>query len=447
MRGPLAFVLSSPARALPAAFVAAIAVGTALLMLPVARTGPGGAEAITALFTATSAVCVTGLTVVDTGTYWTLFGELVIMALMLVGGLGITVLATLIVLSVAGRLGLRSRLAAAREARTDDLGDVRRVLVRVVGTMLTLQAAVAVVLTVRLLVAYDLTLADAVHSGFFHAVSASNNAGFSLYPDNLTRFVGDPVVMLVVCLAIIVGGIGFPVLLELYRSWRAPRTWSVHTRLTLWATGVLLLVGVGMMVLFEWGNPETLGALTTGERVLATVFHAVQPRTAGFNVVDVADMRQESLLSTVALMFVGGGSAGTAGGIKVTTAAVLLFIVWAEVRGDEDVRVSRRRISTQTQRQAVGITVVGAAGIGLGAIVIMATTQIPFGPAVFEAASAFGTVGLSLGFDAELPISGKLVLVVLMFMGRVGPVAAFSFFALRTTQVRYRYPETRPLVG
>jgi potassium uptake TrkH family protein len=440
-------VLSSPARALPAAFVAAIAVGTALLMLPVARTGPGGAEAITALFTATSAVCVTGLTVVDTGTYWTLFGEIVIMALMLVGGLGITVLATLIVLSVAGRLGLRSRLAAAREARTDDLGDVRRVLVRVVGTMLTLQAAVAVVLTVRLLVAYDLTLADAVHSGFFHAVSASNNAGFSLYPDNLTRFVGDPVVMLVVCLAIIVGGIGFPVLLELYRSWRAPRTWSVHTRLTLWATGVLLLVGVGMMVLFEWGNPETLGALTTGERVLATVFHAVQPRTAGFNVVDVADMRQESLLSTVALMFVGGGSAGTAGGIKVTTAAVLLFIVWAEVRGDEDVRVSRRRISTQTQRQAVGITVVGAAGIGLGAIVIMATTQIPFGPAVFEAASAFGTVGLSLGFDAELPISGKLVLVVLMFMGRVGPVAAFSFFALRTTQVRYRYPETRPLVG
>jgi potassium uptake TrkH family protein len=440
-------VLSSPARALPAAFVAAIAVGTALLMLPVARTGPGGAEAITALFTATSAVCVTGLTVVDTGTYWTLFGELVIMALMLVGGLGITVLATLIVLSVAGRLGLRSRLAAAREARTDDLGDVRRVLVRVVGTMLTLQAAVAVVLTLRLLVAYDLTLADAVHSGVFHAVSASNNAGFSLYPDNLTRFVGDPVVMLVVCLAIIVGGIGFPVLLELYRSWRAPRTWSVHTRLTLWATGVLLLVGVGMMVLFEWGNPETLGALTTGERVLATVFHAVQPRTAGFNVVDVADMRQESLLSTVALMFVGGGSAGTAGGIKVTTAAVLLFIVWAEVRGDEDVRVSRRRISTQTQRQAVGITVVGAAGIGLGAIVIMATTQIPFGPAVFEAASAFGTVGLSLGFDAELPLSGKLVLVVLMFMGRVGPVAAFSFFALRTTQVRYRYPETRPLVG
>jgi potassium uptake TrkH family protein len=440
-------VLSNPARALPAAFIAAIAVGTALLMLPVARTGPGGAEAITALFTATSAVCVTGLTVVDTGTYWTLFGEIVIMALMLVGGLGITVLATLIVLSVAGRLGLRSRLAAAREARTDDLGDVRRVLVRVVGTMLTLQAAVAVVLTVRLLVAYDLTLADAVHSGFFHAVSASNNAGFSLYPDNLTRFVGDPVVMLVVCLAIIVGGIGFPVLLELYRSWRAPRTWSVHTRLTLWATGVLLLVGVGMMVLFEWGNPETLGALTTGERVLATVFHAVQPRTAGFNVVDVADMRQESLLSTVALMFVGGGSAGTAGGIKVTTAAVLLFIVWAEVRGDEDVRVSRRRISTQTQRQAVGITMVGAAGIGLGAIVIMATTQIPFGPAVFEAASAFGTVGLSLGFDAELPLSGKLVLVVLMFMGRVGPVAAFSFFALRTTQVRYRYPETRPLVG
>jgi trk system potassium uptake protein TrkH len=440
-------LVTSPARLLPATFLAAIAAGTGLLMMPAARAGAGAADAVTALFTATSAVCVTGLTVVDTGTYWSAFGQLVILLLILVGGLGITALATLIVLSVAGRLGLRSRLAAAQETRTSELSDVRRVLVRVGATMLTLQVAVATVLALRLLVAYDNSPAEALREGVFHAVSASNNAGFSLYPDNLTRFVGDPVIMLTVCGAVIVGGIGFPVILELYRRWRRPRKWSVHTRLTIWATVTLLALGLLTMVLFEWNNPDTLGALSSTERPLAAIFQAVQPRTAGFNVVPVEDMRQESLLATVGLMFIGGGSAGTAGGIKVTTAAVLLFVVWAEIRGNSDVTVSRRRIASRTQRQAVGIAAVGALGIGVGAMVIMTTTRIDFGPAVFEAASAFGTVGLSLGFDADLPLAAKLTLVVLMFIGRVGPVAAFSFFALRTTQVRYRYPEARPLVG
>lgn len=439
--------LASPARLLPTAFIAAIAGGTALLMMPVSKAGPGGTDPITALFTATSAVCVTGLTVVDTGTYWTAFGQFVVLALIAVGGLGITALATLIVLSLAGRLGLTSTIAAQRETKASGLGDVRRVLLRVGVTMLVLQVSVAIVLSSRLLLAYDNSLPEALREGVFHAVSASNNAGFSLYPDSLTRFVGDPVIILTVCTAIIVGGIGFPVLFELRRRWRSPRDWNLHTRLTVWGTVLLLLVGVIAIVLFEWTNPATLGRLDTGESVLATIFQAVQPRTAGFNVIDVAAMQQESLLTTVALMVIGGGSAGTAGGIKVTTFAVLLFVVWAEIRGDEDVVVQRRRIPTQTQRQAVGITAVGLLGVGVGAIAIMSTTQIQFGPAVFEAASAFGTVGLSLGFDADLPTSAKLVLVVLMFMGRVGPVAAFAFFAQRSTKVRYRYPESRPLVG
>lgn len=439
--------LASPARLLPATFIAAIATGTCLLMLPVAKVGPGGTDPITALFTATSAVCVTGLTVVDTGTYWTGFGQLVVLVLIAVGGLGITALATLIVLSLAGRLGLTTTIAAQRETKTSGLGDVRSVLLRVGVTMLVLQVTVAIVLASRLLLAYDNSFPEALRQGVFHAVSASNNAGFSLYPDSLTRFVGDPVIMLTVCAAIIVGGLGFPVLFELRRRWRSPRAWTLHTRLTVWGTVILLLIGVAAMVVFEWNNPLTLGTLDTSESVLATIFQAVQPRTAGFNVIDVAAMRQESLLTTVALMVIGGGSAGTAGGIKVTTFAVLLFVVWAEIRGDEDVVVQRRRIPTQTQRQAVGITAVGLLGVGVGAIAIMATTQIQFGPAVFEAASAFGTVGLSLGFDADLPTSAKLVLVVLMFMGRVGPVAAFAFFAQRSTKVRYRYPESRPLVG
>lgn len=313
--------------------------------------------------------------------------------------------------------------------------------------MLVLQAVAAVVLSVRLLVAYDEPAGTAIWDGVFHAVSASNNAGFSLYPDSLARFVADPVVVVTVCLAIVIGGIGFPVLLELSRDWRRPGRLSLHSRLTLGATAVLLLVGALALVLFEWGNPGTIGGLEGSGKVLATVFHSVQPRTAGFSTIDVTELRQESLLLTVLLMFIGGGSAGTAGGIKVTTAAVLLFVVWAEIRGDEDVTVARWRIAPSTQRQAVGIAAMGLISVVVGAIAIMGTTPIEFGPAVFEATSAVGTVGLSLGFDAELPVPAKLTLAALMFIGRVGPVAAFSFLALRTVPSRFRYPETRPLVG
>jgi potassium uptake TrkH family protein len=436
-----------PERLLPLAFVLAITVGTLLLLLPWARRGPGGADPLTALFTSTSAVCVTGLTVVDTGTYWSFWGQFVIMMLILVGGLGITAFATLIVLSIAGRLGLQTRLAAQRETKTLALGDVGRVLVGVFVTMIALQLTVAAVLTVRFRVAYDEPLPRALWDGVFHSVSASNNAGFSIYTDNLVRYVGDPVVVVATCLAIIVGGIGFPVILELRRAWRRPRTWSAHTRLTVWTTAALLLAGLTMMVLFEWDNPGTLGRLDPGAKALASIFGAVQPRTAGFNTVDVQAMNQETLFATIGLMFVGGGSAGTAGGIKVTTFAVLLFVVLAEVRGDPDVNVARRRVATETQRQAVGVTLVGLVAVAAGAMLIMTTSQVPFGPALFEATSAFGTVGLSIGVSAEVGTPGRLALVALMFIGRVGPVATFSFFALRATQARYRYPQARPLVG
>jgi potassium uptake TrkH family protein len=439
--------LVRPERLLPLAFLATIAVGTALLMLPWARRGPGNADLLTALFTSTSAVCVTGLTVVDTATYWTFWGQFVIMGLIFVGGLGITAFATLIVLSLAGRLGLQTRLAAARETKTLALGDVGRVLVRVFAVMMVLQVTVAVVLTLRFALAYDLAWGQALWDGVFHSVSASNNAGFSIFTTNLERFVADPVVVLSICAAIIIGGIGFPVILEVWRSWRTPRRWSVHTRLTVWTTVVLLVAGLVIMVMFEWDNPRTLGRLTTEGKVLGSIFHAVQPRTAGFNTVNVSAMQQESLFATIVLMLIGGGSAGTAGGIKVTTFAVLIFMVLAEVRGDPDVMVSRRRIATETQRQAVGVTMIALTVVAIGSMVIMASSSIPFGPAVFEATSAFGTVGLSIGVSAEAPTEGRLALIALMYIGRVGPVAAFSFFALRATKARYRYPEARPLVG
>ncbi len=300
-------------------FGLAVIVGTLLLMLPVAQTGIDWTDPVTALFTATSAVCVTGLVVVDTGTYWSTFGEVVILGLIQVGGLGTMTLASLLGLAISRRLGLRARVTAAAETKAVGLGDVRSVLVGVARTSLVVEAAVAVVLALRFWAAYDVSPGRAAYLGVFHSVSAFNNAGFALWPDSLVRFATDPWICLPIAASVIVGGIGFPVILELRKRLRTPRAWSMHTKMTLWATGVLLVLGTVLITANEWRNPATLGQLDAPGRLLAGFFQAVMPRTAGFNSVDTGAMYEGSLLVTVVLMFIGGGSAGTAGGIKVTT--------------------------------------------------------------------------------------------------------------------------------
>ena len=307
-------------------FGLAVLVGTLLLMLPVARTGTAWTDPVTALFTSTSAVCVTGLVVVDTGTYWSTFGEVVILALIQVGGLGTMTLASLLGLAISRRLGLRARVTAAAETKAVGLGDVRGVVLGVARTSLVVEAAVAVVLGLRFWAAYDVSPGRAAYLGVFHSVSAFNNAGFALWPDSLVRFATDPWICLPIAASVIVGGIGFPVILELRKRLRTPRAWSMHTKMTLWATGVLLVLGTVVITANEWRNPATLGQLDTPGRLLAGFFQAVMPRTAGFNSVDTGAMYEGSLLVTVVLMFIGGGSAGTAGGIKVTTFVLLFFV-------------------------------------------------------------------------------------------------------------------------
>jgi potassium uptake TrkH family protein len=439
--------VATPARLLPGAFLLVILGGSVLLMLPGARVGPGGAEPLVALFTATSAVCVTGLAMVDTATYWTTFGQATILGLIQVGGFGITAFATLIVLVAARRLGLRTRLAAAEETKTLAFSDIRHVLRRVALTMAVVEITAGLLLTARFLVAYDEPLGRASWNGFFHAISAFNNAGFSLYSTNLVRYANDGVVVVVVCTAIVLGGIGFPVLTELVRQWRRPRRWSLHTQLTVYGTAALLLVGVLGILWFEWRNPATMGIRDTQGKVLVALFQGVQPRTAGFNTVNYTSMRQESLILTIMLMFVGGGSASTAGGVKVTTLAVLAFVVAAEVRASRDVTAFRRRIAAATQRQAAAILLLSASAIFTGAMAITAFSGFSFGEAFFEATSAFSTVGLSVGVTGNASEAAHLVLVLLMFMGRIGPVAAFAFFARDNKTTWLTYPESRPLVG
>ncbi|MFD7510865.1 TrkH family potassium uptake protein [Streptomyces sp. NPDC059853] len=452
-----------PARMVALGFALAVVTGTTVLALPISRAGDGSAPLLTALFTATSAVCVTGLTVVDTGTYWSGFGEAVILFLIQAGGFGIMALASLLALLVVGRLRLMTLLHAQAESKFG-MGEVRGVLKRVALVTVAVEAVTAAVLTARFHFGHGQPLREALGYGVFHAVSAFNNAGFGLYADSLTGYAHDPWVLLPVAGAVILGGLGFPVLLELLRHWRAnraarratagpagpsgvPRGWSLHLRLTLWLSAALLAAGTALTLLLEWSNRGTLGPLSGGDKLLGAFFHSAMLRTAGFNATDIAAMEPATLLSSSALMFIGGGSAGTAGGIKVTTFAVLGVAILAEVRGESAAGVFGRRLSPAVLRQALTVALLGVAAVLAASIALLATVDARADVVLFEAASAFGTVGLTAGLTGELPGPAQLILIALMFLGRVGPITLASALALRERKRRYQLPEERPIIG
>ena len=437
-----------PARLVPMAFLGAILIGTALMMLPVARAEPGHAPFVTALFTATSAVCVTGLAVVDTPTYWSTFGQVLLTVLSQIGGFGIMTLATLLSLLVSRRLGLRSRALAKAESAGLLGGNIGGVLIRVAIVMFASEFVISVVLTLRFWLKYDYSFGRAVWEAVFHAVQAFNNAGFALYPDSLVRFVGDWWICVPLAVGVLAGSIGFPVLFELAREWRKPGYWSTHTRLTVWGTVLLSLVGFLVFLTFEWTNPNTLGPLGTATKVLAAFTQDVMTRSGGFNSINLGGMNTETIMVTNVMMFIGGGSASTAGGIKVTTFLLLAYVIWAEIRGEPDVVIRKRRIAEETQRQAITVALLGVALVASGTLALIALTDdIPFDRALFEVTSAFATVGLSTGITPALPPSAQTVLVILMYVGRVGTIAVGTAIALNTRRRLYRYPEERPLVG
>jgi len=445
--GRLAAMVGHPARLVVLGFAAAVLAGSLLLSLPFATASGRSAGLITALFTATSAVCVTGLVVVDTGTYWSNFGQVVILGLIQVGGFGIMTFASLLGLLVARRLRIRLQLGTLAETKALGVGDVRRVVTGVVKVSVLFEAAVAAVLTWRFAAGYGEPWGRATYLGLFHSVSAFNNAGFGLYADSLMRFVDDPLVCLPIALAVIAGGLGFPVLFELRRQIRGPRQWSLHTKITLGGTAVLLAVGWLVITVTEWANPGTLGRLGIGGKLLAGFFHAVMPRTAGFNSLDVAQMREVTLLVNDVLMFIGGGSAGTAGGIKVTTFALLGFVILAEIRGEPSVHALGRRLTTGTQRQALTIALLSVAAVTVSTLILLALTPFTLDQVLFEVTSAFATVGMSTGITAQIGPAGHVILIMLMFIGRLGPITMATALALRERGRRYERPEERPIVG
>jgi trk system potassium uptake protein len=439
--------LRHPAQYVVVAFGLASLVGGLLLFLPFASADSGSTGIVQALFTATSAVCVTGLVVVDTSGHWSAFGEVVILLLIQIGGFGIMALSSLIALVLARRLGLRHRMVAAAETGTLALGDIRRLLIGVAKFSLAAEATVAVLLTLRAWLAHDDSLGRAAYVGVFHAVSAFNNAGFSLFSDSLMGLADDPFFLLVVAAAVIVGGLGYPVWVEIVRNPRRPARWGLHAKITVFATIVLLLTGWMLLSWFEWTNGGTLGSMSTGDTLVNGFFHSATPRTAGFNSIDVASMREPSRLLTEVLMFIGGGSASTAGGIKVTTFALLGWVMWAEARGDPDVVVFERRVPAAAQRQALTVALLAVGVVVAATMALMAISGLARDDLLFETISALGTVGLSTGITPVLPTSSQLLIVVLMIVGRVGPITLFAALVLRERRRKYRHPEERPIIG
>jgi trk system potassium uptake protein len=438
---------ANPGQAIATLFAGAIAVGTALLSLPIASADGQRTDFVDALFTSTSAVCVTGLVTVDTGSHWSTFGQCVILLLIQLGGLGIMTAATIVALLFFNRMGLRARSVIQVETKSISATDLRGVVRRIVMFSLVIEFALALVLSVRLWSRHDYSVPHALYDGVFHSVSAFNNAGFGLYPDSLMGFVNDPLILGPIAMAVVIGGLGFPVVFELLRVWRRPGRWSVLAKVTVVMT--IFLIGFGSVAFYlaESSNPATLGDLSGPEAVVAAIFTAIMPRTAGFNAVDIAALTPESLALTNIFMFIGGGSAGTAGGIKVTTVGLLAFVVWAELRGRTRVSIGRRTVPSVNQRQALSVATLGILVVTVAFLTLLALTDDTPDAVLFETISAFGTVGLSTGITAGLSDPAKLLLVALMFIGRLGPLTLASALALRERPDRTRLPEERIVVG
>ncbi|MHC6222153.1 TrkH family potassium uptake protein [Arthrobacter sp. MMS24-S77] len=438
---------TSPARLALTAFGVAIILFTGLLSLPAASADGAVTPLHQALFTAVSAVCVTGLTVVSTAAHWTFFGQLVILVGIFVGGLGTLTLASLLALMVSKRLGVRGKLIA-QEAMNNAgrLGEVGTLLRIVITTSVVIEAILAVALIPRFITLGE-DFWQAVWHGVFYSISSFNNAGFTPHSDGIVPYETDLWILVPLMLGVFLGSLGFPVVMVLQQNGLNWKKWNLHTKLTIQVSFILLVAGAALWALMEWDNTRTIANMSLGDKITHSIFASVMTRSGGFNLVDQGHMESTTRLLSDALMFAGGGSASTAGGIKVTTVAVMFLAIAAEARGDTDVKVYGRTIPQGTMRVAISVIVAGATLVSVSAFLLLQISGASLDRVLFETISAFATVGLSTNLSAELPPSGVYVLAALMFAGRVGTVTLAAALALRQRSQLYHYPEERPIIG
>jgi len=443
--------------AIAMSFAVAILVGSLLLSLPCATASGRRMEFVDAFFTATSAVCVTGLIVKDTAVFFSTFGKCVILALIQIGGLGIMTISAFFILAMGRRLMINQKAVVREALDAQSIGEVRRSLRFIVTFTLIMEVVGTVLLSFRWIGEmpdFETTLLFSV----FHSISAFCNAGFSLFSDSLVRYVGDPVVNLVVMGLIVAGGLGFFVFVDFWDKFRPgasqhPKSHlSLHTRTVLISTAVLIVLGTVLFFIFE--RKYTLAGLPLRGRLFASFFQAITPRTAGFNTVDIKAVAPSSTLLLMALMFVGGSPGSTAGGIKTSTAAIVVLTAYASLRGRNEVTWQGRTISNEVQRRALAIALAGLLILGIFAALLLALPSLDSGQpqgsfreVLFEAVSAFGTVGLSEGITPKLSTTGEILISLLMFIGRVGPLTIAVAIGGRGTPVKIKYPEERVMVG
>jgi trk system potassium uptake protein len=438
---------TSPARLALVVFALVVLLFTGLLSLPISSATGEVTPLHQAMFTAASAVCVTGLTVVSTAVHWSFFGQLVILVGVFVGGLGTLTLASLLALMVSKRLGVRGKLIA-QEAMNNAgrLGEVGTLLRIVITTSVVIEGALAIVLVPRFLILGE-PFWQSVWHAIFYSISAFNNAGFTPHSDGIVPYEEDLWILVPLMLGVFLGSLGFPVVMVLQQNGLNWKKWNLHTKLTIQVSFILLVAGTFLWGLMEWDNQRTIGSMSVAEKILHSLFASVMTRSGGFNLVDQNAMESTTMLLSDALMFAGGGSASTAGGIKVTTIAVMFLAILAEARGDTDVKVYGRTIPEGTMRVAISVIVAGATIVSAGAFLLLSISGESLDRVLFETISAFATVGLSTNLSAEVPPSGVYVLTALMFLGRVGTVTLAAALALRQRSQLYHYPEERPIIG
>jgi len=454
------FAAATPARFAVLVFVAFIVLFTGLFSLPVATTSGESAPFVDAFFTAVSVICVTGLATVDMATFWSPLGHVFVFIGVEIGGIGVLTLASLLGLVISRRLGLRQKLMAAgdanplrirkgpvSESQAVRLGETRNLLATVAISVLVIELFVALLIFPRMLVAGEPPLTAAWESIYISAM-AFTNTGFLPTTDGLLPYATDWWFLIALMIGVVFGAIGFPVLYALAKGFRHPRHWSLHVKLTLVTFFLLTLGGAIAYLLLEFDNPATMGDLDAGQRILQSLFLSTMTRSGGFSTIDVAHLDGSSLLVTDMLMFIGGGSASTAGGIKVTTLAILFLAAVAEARGVDDMEAFERRIPSDVLRLAVSVVLWGATTVAVSTVLLLVITDdVPIDYILFDVISAFATSGLTTGFTASTSDAAQIVIALTMFMGRVGTVTLAAALAASTRRRLFRRPEERPIVG
>jgi trk system potassium uptake protein len=454
-----AFVAATPARFAIVVFLGLILAFTLLFSLPIATTTGTQAPLVDALFTAVSVICVTGLATVDMATYWSPFGHVLVYIGVQIGGIGVLTVASILGLVIARKLGLRQKLLAAGDAnplrirrgpvaegQAIRLGDTGNLLVTVAVSALVIEAGVALLLFPRMLIEGMSVLDAALNSAYLSAM-AFTNTGFLATAEGLTPYAGDVWFLTALMIGVVLGAIGFPVIYALSRNLTKPRRWSLHVKLTLLTFALLLVLGALAYFALEFNNPKTMGNLDAGQRVLQSFFISTMARSGGFATIDMADLDGSSLLVTDMLMFIGGGSASTAGGIKVTTIAILFLAAFAEARGNDEMEAYERRIPSDVLRLGVSVVLWGATTVAAASIVLLLITDAPLDYVLFDVISAFATCGLSTGFTQSTSDAAQYVLAATMFLGRIGTVTLAAALAASQRRQLYKRAEERPIVG